>query len=179
MGVVGSGRKKIPSNIHLLHGNPSKIPMGKFTNEPKPKIPSKFPDPPPLLTKNKIAKREWRRVGPELYELGLLTELEINLFATYCLEYSGFMEALEYLDIEGLIIETPKYESPKKDKAGNELPIPMSKKPSPWISIRDQRAKAMRQCMNELGMNPSSRSRLNVQPKEEGDDLDKLRKNRK
>ena len=39
------------------------------------------------------ARREWRRVAPALFKLGLLTELDRGPLAAYCQAFSTFIQA--------------------------------------------------------------------------------------
>jgi hypothetical protein len=66
------GRKKTPTNLVLLRGNPGKRALNKEEPKPRPVL----PEPPGHLDTG--AKREWRRVAPELHQLGLLTVLDVD-----------------------------------------------------------------------------------------------------
>jgi phage terminase small subunit len=73
------GRKPIPSHMRLVRGNPGKrAPMSELRPHPVEAI----PEPPAFLLEE--AKAEWRRVAPELVELGSLTTLDLRPFAVYC-----------------------------------------------------------------------------------------------
>lgn len=88
--------------IKLLQGNPGKRPLNK--NEPKPQPIA--PKPPSWLPRE--AKREWKRLAPELEKLGLLTIVDGTAFANYCLAYARLREAEETIKREGMVITTEK-----------------------------------------------------------------------
>jgi len=70
-----TGPKLKPTAIKILEGNPGKRPLN--LNEPKPlQIAPECPD--WLLDE---AKKEWKRLAPELERLGLLTILDMAAFA--------------------------------------------------------------------------------------------------
>lgn len=69
------GRKPKPTAIKELEGNPGKRPLNK--NEPKPD--KKAPRCPAWLEEE--AKKEWKRTGTMLEQLGLLTEMDMAAFA--------------------------------------------------------------------------------------------------
>ena len=77
------GRKPKPTNLKVLEGNPGKRPLP--TNEVKPQ--KKAPRCPQWLEED--AKREWKRMGKILEQMGLLTEMDMTAFAGYCQAYDG------------------------------------------------------------------------------------------
>jgi len=176
MGKERSGRKPVPTNLRILRGNPTGKPINQ--NEPKPKIPSSCPKPPLILKGNKQARKEWNRVAPQLYELGLLSELEVPMLANYCQLWSRLMEVNDRInelqnnpikDEESGIVHADHLivTSPKGYAQQNAL-----------IGIYNTTAKEMRAIMIEFGMSPSARSRMNIKPIEKESALEKLRKRR-
>ena len=71
-GVKGrsGGHNRKPTRLKLLQGNPGRRPLHPEL-EPQPE--ASMPSCPVQL--GAAAKREWRRIAPELFKLGLLTEL--------------------------------------------------------------------------------------------------------
>jgi P27 family predicted phage terminase small subunit len=53
---------------------------------------------------SKEAKREWRRVAPELTDQGILTEVSSNLLASYCAVYALWREALQDIATKGQVL---------------------------------------------------------------------------
>ena len=76
------GRKPTPTAIKVLEGNPGKRPL----NDREPKPAKKAPSCPKWLETD--AKREWRRLSHKLEQLGILTEADMSVFASYCQAYA-------------------------------------------------------------------------------------------
>ena len=96
------GRKRKPAHIHVLHGNPGKRKINK--NEPKPKIPKEVPKPPKDVGLNVIGRREWKRVAKSLYNLKLLTDIDITNLLGYCLSYQHWITSNKKLKRDGLMV---------------------------------------------------------------------------
>ena len=69
----GGGRKPQPTALKELKGNPGRRPLNE--DEPKPEV--HLPGPPSHLSP--AARREWRRAGAFLVEMGLMTDLDVAL----------------------------------------------------------------------------------------------------
>lgn len=147
-----SGRKPKPTYLKLLEGNPSHRPLTK--NEPKPQ-PGRPPCPRWL---NLEAKREWRRIVPELEALGLLTIVDRAALAGYCQAYARWRQAEEAIEKYGMIGKT---------ESGYVQQLP-------YVSIAQKSLQLMKNLAAEFGLTPSARSRLSLQkPEEESEeDLD-------
>ena len=76
------GRKPKPTALKVLEGNPGGRPLNP--NEPKPA--KKAPRCPSWLEDE--AKKEWKRMGKTLEQMGLLTEMDMAAFAGYCQAYA-------------------------------------------------------------------------------------------
>jgi P27 family predicted phage terminase small subunit len=139
------GRKPVPQVLQLIRGNPSKRPL---RSEPLPALPTHLEPPEFLLDE---AKAEWRRVGPELLALGLLTVLDLAMFEAYCQSFARWQLAeLELAKAGGqLVVKTPR---------GSEVMNPL-------LHVARDAAAAMLRYAVEFGMTPSSRTRLgSVEP---------------
>lgn len=153
--MAGRGRPPKPTAIKELEGNPGKRPLNK--NEPKPE--KKAPKRPSWLLPD--AKKEWRRLSGELEAMGLLTQVDMAAFAGYCQAYARWKEAEEFITKHGSILKTA---------SGYIQQIPQ-------VSIAQQNQKQMRNFCSELGLSPSSRSRLNINNSGniiEGDEMTEL-----
>jgi P27 family predicted phage terminase small subunit len=138
--------------LRTLEGNPSRRPLRG--NSPKPEG---VPACPLWLTPE--ARREWKRVAPELTRLGLLTKLDRATLAGYCISYSWWRKAQEVLDDQGTVYVTNK----------GQL------KPRPEVEIARISGDMMKAFAAELGMTPASRERIRLsQPGEEPDPVEKL-----
>lgn len=148
------GRKPTPTAIKELEGNPGKRPLN--ASEPKPK--KKAPACPKWL--NEDAKREWRRLVKQLEALGVLTELDMAVFATYCDAFARWKEAEEFLSERGLFFITP---------SGYPQQFPQ-------VAISQNYARLMNRCAEQLGLTPSARSRIiaGTEGNAAGDDMEEL-----
>jgi P27 family predicted phage terminase small subunit len=144
-----SGPRPTPTYLKLLRGNPGKRRLNQ--NEPQPRIPAKAPPPPVFLSD--IAKKEWRRVSGELFNLRLLTAIDVAALAVYCESFARWRTATEVLaamaarddQTHGLLIKT---------KAGDAAVNPL-------IWIANSAARDMVRYAGEFGMSPAARSRIN------------------
>lgn len=133
------GRKPKPTELKILEGNPGKRSLNP--NEPKPE--KKAPSCPKWLDAE--AKKEWKRLAPQMEKLGILTEADRAAFASYCQAYSRWKDAEEFITRSGTtIFKTP---------SGYWQMLPQ-------VSISQTYNKIMTRLATEFGLTPSSRSRI-------------------
>lgn len=104
------------------------------------------------------AKKFWRKIAPELINIGLLTAVDVPAFLMLCEHYAVAMAAAEVVAQQGPM---------RKDENGVERKHPM-------LQILRDNSKAFRMYCSEFGMTPSSRQRLDFESAEEGDALAEL-----
>ena len=132
------GRKPKPTALKLIEGNPGKRPING--HEPKPS--AARPTCPSHLSPT--AKAEWKRLAGGLHRIGLLTQADRTALAAYCQAYGKWVEA------EKRLAETPTL-----------LKMPSGYiQLSPWVTISNKQMELMVKYMVELGLTPSSRSRM-------------------
>lgn len=151
------GRKPKPPALKILEGNPGKRPINTAAPVPRKDLKAKAP-----VWLESEAKREWRRVAPELERLGLLSHLDQQALAQYCQAYARWRAAEEVLSREGLT-----YEYTNKAGAVNILA-------RPEVGISNAAQKIMRAICVEFGMTPSSRGRLVLPDAASEDDLERF-----
>lgn len=132
------GRKPTPTAIKELEGNPGHRPL----NDQEPKPVKKAPPCPKNLEPE--AKKEWRRLAKHMESLGILTELDMAAFASYCQHYARWKEAEDFLTQHGTIVKTP---------SGYWQQVPQ-------VSIAQTYNKLMMKAAEQFGLTPSSRSRI-------------------
>ena len=137
------GRKPKPTALKLIEGNPGK----RRINAREPKPPGSVPTCPAHLSPT--AKSEWKRLATVLNQIGLLTQIDRSVLAAYCQAYGRWVEAERKLAETPPILKTP----------AGYVQI------SPWITISNKQVELMARLMAELGLSPTSRSRLAVQVK--------------
>ena len=133
----------------MLRGNPGKRPINE--NEPKPRQRKRVPSPPDDL--GELGQKEWRRQGPELVRLGLLTDMDRTAFHVYCDTYERWVVASREAKRIPLIT-TPRGHIQQ----------------SPWVSMANRLFYMLNQSLMRFGMDPASRSRIAVDPADREDD---------
>ena len=147
MGRRGPAPKATP--IRLLEGNPSKRAINR--NEPKPS--ARCPPCPQWLLPE--AKREWRRVVPELERCGVLTQVDRAALATYCQAWARYVEAEAKIAQYGDVL---------KSKRSDYIQV------SPYITISRQMSQTVKAFATEFGLTPGSRTRISAAPAEGSSD---------
>lgn len=144
-----------PTALKLLEGNRGKRKLNK--SEPKPD--NTEPKCPKWLLPE--AKKEWKRVVPELSRLGLLTKIDGAALIGYCQSWARYVEAEKYLS-------DPKNDTVFITDNGYIQQVPQ-------VSIAQKYLNICRSFMIEFGMTPSSRGRMSLSPgKEEEDPMEEL-----
>ena len=142
------GRKPKPTRLKIASGNPGKRPLNPREPRPQPSLPT---CPAHLLP---TAKAEWKRLAQELYQLGVITRLDRATLAGYCQAYGRWVEA------EKMLKQTPGI-----------LRMPSGYiQANPWLTIATKQMELMQRFAVELGMTPSSRSRVEAvrRPSDQG-----------
>lgn len=148
------GRKPKPTKIKLVTGNPGHRPPPP--DEPKPA--ARIPKCPPHLDAE--AKREWRRMARELDDLGILTTIDRAVFASYCQAWSTWRQALKMVHKVGMVIRSQEKVTEKPDgTVTRAVGAPML---NPVYKLIDAENAKMMKALTEMGMSPSSRSRVSA-----------------
>jgi len=140
MGRRGPAPK--PTAQKELEGNPGHRPLGKET-EPQP---AKLDGQPPAPKHIKgFARLEWDRAVPELYELGLLTKIDMGAIEGLCLAYGIAMKALAEIEKYGVMVKSE-----------------YGRRPNPALKIHKENWTQYLRFCQEFGLTPSSRTRVRV-----------------
>jgi P27 family predicted phage terminase small subunit len=137
------GPKKEPTNLKLYKGNPGKQKLPQ--KEPKPK--EKAPTCPDWLIPE--AKKEWRRIVPNLEHLGLATDLDLGVLAGYCQSYARWKEA-----------ETELKDTYREMGDKGYMNI------HPLVTVSHKYQDKMLKYAAELGLSPSARTKIEVEQPE-------------
>lgn len=138
MGARGPAPK--PTKLKILEGNPGHEKLN--TQEPRPSPIA--PDCPSWLDAE--AKREWKRVSPELERLGLLTGIDMAAMAGYCASYSLYVKCKRVLHTKGLTFKTA---------TGYLMP-------RPEVAIGNRALIELRAFCVQFGLTPSARARMQL-----------------
>jgi P27 family predicted phage terminase small subunit len=146
------GRKPTPTAIKKLNGNPGK----RALNKKEPDYPELGPTPPDFL--DEFGQKEWKRVFPMLAAIKVIKAPEAALLAAYCGAFSDFYRLSEMSKGKGFIVKAP-----------NGCPMM-----SPLFTALSKARTEMIKLMAELGITPSSRSRIKTEEPDEPDELDEF-----
>lgn len=143
----GGHNKKSPG-LRVLEGNPGHRPIDKNTPNPTPIRPT---CPGWLLPE---ARREWRRLAPELERLALLTGLDRGPFAAYCQAVAWVRRCEAIIAEEGMVI--PGHRGVLRKH--------------PLLSTLNQATASMLAFGREFGLSPQSRTRIQVSTSPDADE---------
>lgn len=146
------GRKPTPNVIKFKTGNPGKRPL---QYEPTPPALQDIPLPPSHLDEYGLS--EWNRVSNGLYVMGVLYGVDVATLAAYCSSYSRWRHAEEEMQARVLKANNPLAALIDKTSNGNVIQNCL-------IGIANKAAADMVRYASELGMTPSARARLGVDP---------------
>jgi P27 family predicted phage terminase small subunit len=147
------GRKPKSTAVKLLTGNAGKRAMNR--NEPAPPpVGDDFDLPPNELLGDELlaARVEWQRLAPMLRQARQVTAADRASLIALCIEWARYVEA-----------RAKAYPRIVQAKSGYPMP-------NPWLSIQTKALAACLKLWPELGLTPSSRSRVRADgPGPEGD----------
>lgn len=152
-----TGRPPKPAALHVINGNPSRLPdlEGRIAREPKPE--AKVPECPEWLKRDPVAFAEWNRVVPQLENIGLLTAVDGAALEGYCKSYSRWVAAEVQMDAAGSVI----YKPGKKGKNG-EPPDSNYLAPLPQVAVAQKYLQICKSFISEFGLSPSARARMAI-----------------
>ena len=147
------GAKPKPTRLKALSGTLRSDRVNPNEPETKPAIP-RCPE-----HLGPEAKREWRRLAPQLARMGLLTRIDRAALALFCQAWARWVEAEEALKRYGVMVKSP-----------NGFPMQ-----SPYLAVANKAMEQMRALLAEFGMSPSSRTRVHATPQvDEEDPMERL-----
>lgn len=156
------GRKALPANVHMLRGNPSKKPIADLTDGLQPEV--EIPGCPRHLLPE--AKKEWRRITPELERYGLISKLDRSALSLYCQAWARYVWAEEQLaraqeHAQRLMAEAAERGEAYAGGDGLTCPTPSGHITySPHWVISNKAAQQCREFLAEFGLSPAQRSRV-------------------
>ena len=133
------GRKPVPTQLKLLRGNPGRRPISP--HEPTPALVDAGQAPPAWL--DRVAKVEWRRLAPLLAKNGLLSELDLDALAAYCVVFTAWRRAERQASRRAVVIGPNGFVMA-----------------SPYVAMAARALATMRSLLNDFGMTPSARARV-------------------
>lgn len=162
MGARGPQAKN--SNVHQLHGNPSKKNLQSVVDTLQPEI--QIPGCPPHLLKE--AKKEWKRITPELEKYGLISNLDRAALALYCQTWAQMVFAESQMKRRMEICAQKAKEANDKGELyeGGDGMVEITSNGNLIYSPHYVIAKNLRLQLNTMltnfGLSPAARGRVNV-----------------
>jgi len=147
------GPAPTPTNIVHLRGNPGKRALPKEEPQPRRSRPSC-----PRWLKGE-ARKEWKRIVPELDSLGLLTVVDRAALVTYCQAWARWVDAEANVEQYGSVLKAEK---------SDYIQI------SPYVTISKQSALLVKAFCQEFGLTPASRTRIAVPEPPKGDPFEEF-----
>lgn len=151
------GRKPIPQETKIAHGNPGKRPED-VDRSTQPQPARVMPKPPAYLSL--LARSEWERMTDLLFRNKLLTEIDGEALALYCQSWARMVDAEKKFADGGsrfTIIQA----------SGNEVKNPL-------LAVIEHERETIVKLLREFGMTPAARCRVKGPPGTfEGSDDDK------
>jgi len=134
------GRKPKPSAQRALGGNPGHRALN--ADEPQLGDLADHATPPAELNDLPVAQAEWRRLSPLLHQAGAISEGDRTALLALCIEWARYVEA-----------RANAYPRVMTAPSGYAMP-------NPWLAIQTKALSACLKLWPELGLTPSSRSRV-------------------
>lgn len=142
------GPKPLPTWRKRLAGNPGRRPLNPA--EPEPPAQESWDDPPPEVRAFPRAAEEWRRLVPMLKRGQQITDADRGALIALCVEWARYLDAVSKVAASSLLVMT-----------SSGYPMP-----NPYIAIATKALSGCTKLWAELGLTPSSRSRVQVPPSE-------------
>lgn len=146
MGGKGSGRKRQPTALKVLHGSFVKNPQRQ--NQHEPEAPADTPTCPTWL--DAIGKAEWKFIVGKLQQMNLQTSVDRPLLAQYCQYYSQWRKVTDHLNKHGQIEIVSGENGASYTQVAAEF------------RVQQQLAQAMARILIQFGFSPSARAGLFV-----------------
>ena len=122
----------------------------------------------PSKSLNNKEKKVWNELAPILYDVGVLTEMDVVAMTLLCRDIAMYQECIATLKKEGRVIEM----------VGSQGQV--VRKVNPCYTIQRQLADSILQMLREFGMTPASRVKIVVDKKpKEKSKLEELRERKR
>jgi len=156
------GPQPLPSNVHHLRGNPSKKSAADLLDEFRPEV--DIPNCPAWCWKE--AKKEWRRITPELERYGLISLVDRAALTLYCQAWAEYVWHKERLSADQKRAEAKRLEAEAAGQewtGGDGIMVPTANGnliySHHWVCAR-RAEDQVNKFLAAFGMSPSARSRV-------------------
>lgn len=154
------GRHALPANVHVLRGNPSKKATADLVDGLQPEV--EIPGCPRHLLPE--ARKEWRRITPELERYGLISKLDRTALALYCQAYARWVWAEEQMARAQTLAAEKRAEVEARGEVyeggdGMTVMTPSGHMTySPHWVIGNKAQQQVKEFLAQFGLSPSSRT---------------------
>lgn len=156
------GPKPLPANVHMLRGNASKKSIAELVDEFQPEV--EIPGCPSHLLPE--ARKEWRRITPELERYGLVSKLDRASLALYCQAWARWVWAERQLQRAQATAEAAMAAAEAAGKhytGGDGITVPtpnghMTYSPH-WV-VANKAMEQVHKYLASFGLDPASRGRV-------------------
>jgi P27 family predicted phage terminase small subunit len=138
------GRRPEPTRLKLIKGNPGK----KALNLNEPELPAGIPEPPVELCSR--ARKEWVVFANIIDSMGVMTIGDGHALARMCEIYAELIRVEQYLRDEGCVVESVTRDGGILYRA------------RPEVGIRSDCETKFKAYLQEFGLTPSSRTKIQV-----------------
>ena len=129
-------------------------PLSAQAHEPQPV--EGMPDMPEHLTG--VAAEKWRHLAELLTDMNVITTADKDMMELYCVTYAAYREALANVAKTGQVLVT-------REDHGKQVEV----KRNPFSTEFHRYADRMAKLLVEMGLTPSSRTRVTANPKADED----------
>ena len=147
---MGKGRKKIPTKIKKMQG--TSVPSRTLKNEMQVDVVSNVPEAPEWLSL--IGKNEWNKVTKQLFNLGMLHDVDLPLIEAYCNEMSLYLECEMKLRRENRI-----------DEFQNSEGIVVRRQANPLVKMKNDALNNSLKLAAQFGLTPVARASISAPTK--------------
>ena len=144
-----SGRKKKPTALKLIEGNPGKRPLNEEEPEPR-----KVYEPPAPDGFDAVHSAKWDSLARQLADIRVLTELDLDALQIYVENWCAMMDSLADINVRGKLLQSP---------SGGPMWNPS------WAEYKHS-LKVVRSLQAEFGMTPSTRTGIIADAGDDGKD---------
>lgn len=157
------GRRALPANVHMLRGNPSKLSAADLSEGLQPEV--EIPGCPRHLLPE--ARKEWKRITPELERYGLISKLDRSALSLYCQAWARWVWAEEQMTRAMSIAAEKQAAAEAAGEAytgGDGLTVPTGNNGqitySPHWVIANRAMQQVQAFLAEFGLSPATRTKV-------------------
>lgn len=156
------GQKPIPNNVHVLKGNPGKKNLTQLMDSLQPEI--ELPGCPAHLLPE--AKKEYKRVTPELVRYGLISKIDRAALCLYLQAWAELVYAERMIQRAMKVAEIKRAEAEAKGEEyfGSDGLVEITKLGntiySPYWVIANKARNNVDRFLANFGMSPAARTRV-------------------